>query len=120
MRPEQRDAALLWDMYTAAEAIGRFIEGKSFDDYLREPMLRAAVERQVEIIGEAARSVSKGLKDEHPEIPWHKIVGQRHVLAHEYGAVVHERLWRVAVTHVPELVQQLERLVPFPPDDPAP
>ena len=41
-------------------------------------MLRSAVERQIEIIGEAARKVSDSFQQQHPEIPWTGIVGQRH------------------------------------------
>ena len=46
-------AAYLWDMQRAAERIVRFTAGRSFDDYLADEMLSAAVERQFEIIGEA-------------------------------------------------------------------
>jgi uncharacterized protein with HEPN domain len=46
-------------------------------------MLRSAVERQVEIIGEAARRVSDSFRQQHSEIPWSTIMGQRHVLAHD-------------------------------------
>ncbi len=42
---------------------------------------------------------------------------QRNVIAHEYGAIVFERIWRVATVHVPALVQQLERIVPPLPND---
>lgn len=77
-------------------------------------MLRSAVERQIEIIGEAARRVSKELPDAHPEILWRPIQAQRHVLAHEYGEIKHDRIWRVATIHIPELIIQLEPLVPTP------
>ena len=53
MRPEQKDLAYLWDMLDAAKAIQEFAEGKTFHHYLNERMLRGAVERQLEIIGEA-------------------------------------------------------------------
>lgn len=46
-------ATLLWDAHRAAERISRFAAGRSNDDYLNDDMLRAAVERQFEIIGEA-------------------------------------------------------------------
>jgi uncharacterized protein with HEPN domain len=42
---------------------------------------------------------------------------QRHVLAHDYGEIRHERIWYVATIHIPALIQQLEPLLPAPPDD---
>lgn len=115
MRPESGDASYLWDMLDAASAIRQFTIGKSFDDYTNDRLLRGAIERHIEIIGEAARSISQAYRDTHPEIPWRKIIAQRHVLAHEYGEVKHESIWRVATIHIPDLIKQLEPLVPPPP-----
>lgn len=61
---EPRDAAYLWDMLDAAQAITSFIRGKSLEDYLADRMLRGAVERNLEVIGEAARQVSRALREE--------------------------------------------------------
>lgn len=88
------------------------MKGRSFQDYAADLMLRSAVERQVEIIGEAARSVSEDYQRSHPQIPWQGIIGQRHVLAHDYAGIKHDRLWRVATELVPELIRLLEPLVP--------
>ncbi len=118
MPPEQKDQSLLWDMQTAADKIRRFVAGKTFSDYERDEMLQSAVERQVEIIGEAARNVSEGFQKEHPELPWRGIVAQRHFLAQEYGEIRHEKLWRVATVRIPELLAMLKALVPPPPPDP--
>jgi uncharacterized protein with HEPN domain len=56
--------------------------------------------------------VSDTVKSSHPEIPWQKMVAQRNVLAHEYGEIKQERIWLVATTHIPELVQLLKPLLP--------
>ena len=80
-------------------------------------MRQRAVERAVEIIGEAARQVSDDFRRAHPAISWRPIIAQRHVLAHEYGEIMQERIWRVATTHVPALIAQLEPLIPpLPPE----
>jgi uncharacterized protein with HEPN domain len=115
MPRDQADASYLWDMLTAARAVADFTSGRTFEDYSKDLMLRSAVERQVEIIGEAARRVSEGFRQQHAEIPWSKIMGQRHVLAHDYGEISHERLWQVATVHVPGLIVQIEPLLPPPP-----
>lgn len=117
MRPEDRDAALLWDMHEAAREVVEFVQGVSFVAFTRDKKLRYAVERQLTVIGEAASRVSPGFRDAHPEIPWIGIIGQPNVLAHEYGEVVAERVWRVAVERLPELLRILGSLVSEPPVD---
>ncbi|MHB8066712.1 MAG: HepT-like ribonuclease domain-containing protein [Desulfobaccales bacterium] len=112
MRPEEKDLAYIWDMLDAAQAIQEFAEGKTFHHYLNQRMLRGAVERHLEIIGEAANRVSKEFKDTHPEIPWHRIIAQRHVIAHEYGEIKQELIWKVVVIHIPELINNLEKIIP--------
>jgi uncharacterized protein with HEPN domain len=59
----------LWDVREAAGRIIRFVNGRSFDDYLNDEMLRAAVERQFEIIGEALSQLSKRDPDMANRIP---------------------------------------------------
>lgn len=111
-KPPKDDLVYLADMLTAGKAVLAFIAGKTFADYQRDLLLRSAVERQIEIIGEAARRVSKAKRDAMPAIQWRGITAQRHVLAHEYGEIQDERIWRVATVHVPALIGQLRSLVP--------
>jgi len=116
MSPLDRDAAYLWDMLEAAREVTEFVRSVQYNQYLSDKMMRRAVERSVELIGEAARRVSAEFKEQHPEIPWGLIVGQRNVLVHDYGEVRHERIWAVAANRVPELIAKLEFLVPAPPE----
>lgn len=116
MLPEEKDAALLWDMLKAATEIDQFVEGVKYTDFKSNKMLRYAVERQVLVIGEAAKRVSVAFKNSHPQIPWTAIVGQRNILAHEYGEVLIERIWRVSTVFVPELIKLLTPLIPKPPE----
>ena len=115
MRPDERDAGYLLDMLDHARGIMRVLAGRDLRDYLHDEDLRLIVERRLEIVGEAARRVSPGFRDAHPEVPWRKIVAQRNVLAHEYGEIQDDIMWRVATVSIPELVALLEPLVPPPP-----
>ena len=119
MRHEHDDAALLWDMLEAARKMKMqsFVAGKSFAEYAGDELLQAAVERKLEIIGEAARHVSEAFQAQHAEIPWRAIIAQRHVLAHEYGEIRQEKLWRVATVRVNELIDRLAPLTPPPPEN---
>ncbi len=117
MRPDERDAAYLWDMLDAAQAVRQFTANISFDQFLQDRQVQMAVERAIEIIGEAAHHVSETFQRAHPEIPWRGIIAQRHVLAHEYGEIKQDRMWIVAVVHVPDLIAKLEPLLPPPPPE---
>jgi uncharacterized protein with HEPN domain len=105
-------------MLDAARTACEITRGLDFDTYMGSRTVQLATERAIEIIGEAARFVSQEFREEHPEIPWTKIVAQRHVIAHHYGAIQHDRLWRVVATHMPELIAALTPLVAQPPAAP--
>jgi uncharacterized protein with HEPN domain len=117
MLPEERDPAYLWDMLEAAREVQRFVAAISLEAYRQDDMRQRAIERALEILGEAARNVSATFKAAHPAIPWRSIIGQRNILAHEYGRIDHTRIWTVATIHIPDLIAQLEPLIPpLPPD----
>ena len=83
MPPEDRDPAYLWDIVEAAREVQRFMTAVRLEEYLQDLMRQHAIERTIEILGEAARNVSETFKAAHPDIPWRSIIAQRHVLAHE-------------------------------------
>jgi uncharacterized protein with HEPN domain len=68
------DLAYLRDMQDACARIARYIGGHSLEMFVTSDLVRSAVERQIEIIGEAARHVSPGTQGAHPEIAWRPIV----------------------------------------------
>jgi uncharacterized protein with HEPN domain len=115
MSPEDRDAAYLWDIVTAAREIMSFVSGITFYEFTKNKMLRYAVERQLIVIGEAARKVSDAFKSLHGEVPWSGIIGQRNIIAQEYGEILVERIWYVATDKIPELIRCLEPVLPDEP-----
>jgi uncharacterized protein with HEPN domain len=112
MSPEDKDLAYLWDMLDAAKTVARIFEATTERAWDENETLRLAVERGVEIVGEAARRVSKTYQKQHPEIPWRRIIGQRNVLAHEYGDIDYKQLFDTAKRDIPVLIAQLEKLLP--------
>jgi uncharacterized protein with HEPN domain len=116
MPPDVRDAALLHDMLNAARRVTTYATGPSRQDLDTDLMFADAVERRIEIIGEAARGLSDAYRDSHPEIPWRPIMATRHILAHDYDEVNHDTIWRIIQDHIPPLIRQLEAvLAQFPP-----
>ena len=78
----------LWEALRAAELVHDFAQGQSFEDYQSNAMLRSAVERQFEIIGEALNQLSKvdpEAASHIPELP--RIVAFRNILIHGYATV---------------------------------
>jgi uncharacterized protein with HEPN domain len=111
MRPDD-PRKYLWDAVNAAEQIRSFTEGNSFEDYLANGMLRAAVEREFEIIGEALNQLSKTdpeLASVIPDLP--RIVAFRNILIHAYAVVDDALVWQVVEERLPELQRVMRELL---------
>ncbi|WP_353260111.1 HepT-like ribonuclease domain-containing protein [Prochlorothrix hollandica] len=89
-----------------------FLENVSYEDYENNFLLQRGIERELEILGEAARRLSTQLRDQHPEISWSKIIGLRNVIAHQYEDVRIERIWEIVQKDIPILKAQLQPLLP--------
>lgn len=110
MRPESR--ALLWDVREAAMQIAEFIRDLDESEYRRDALRKSAVERQLEIVGEAL----KRLRDLDPHTAasiaeLHRIVGLRNILAHGYATVDDGIVWSAAVHRAPELLAIVDVLL---------
>jgi len=104
--------AYLWDIDRAVGEIEEFLRGKQFSDYQRDAMLRAAVERKFEIIGEALAQARR----QFPEIVGRiahdeQIIAFRNRLIHGYSLVKDELVWDVIQTDLPLLRQQAADLL---------
>lgn len=101
----QRDPrSYLWDVREAADAIGRFVTGKTYADYTGDLLLRSANERQFEIIGEALNQLSKVAPALAGRIPnLSEIVAFRNLLIHGYASLNHILVWRTIEESLPQL-----------------
>ena len=109
----ERDArAFLWDVQQAVMAIQEFTRGMDSTSYADSALVRSAVERQFEIIGEALNRLSKISPDLAQEIPnLREIVGFRKILIHGYASVDHGRVWQIASEYAPELKLAVSELL---------
>jgi uncharacterized protein with HEPN domain len=107
-----RDLAALSDILNAARNLVRFTAGLTQQDVESDVEKQSALIGQFVILGEAARRVSPGLREAHPEIPWPKMVGMRNQIAHGYDEIDWSIVWETISTHIPILIGQLEPLVP--------
>jgi uncharacterized protein with HEPN domain len=119
MQANNRDAASIWDMVQAIRRIQEFTAGLSFDDYQASILIQSAVERQLEILGEAAARVSETLRQTYPEIHWRRTVGLRNIIIHRYDEIQQDIIWNIITTELATLLTQLQPLLPPLPDEEA-
>lgn len=82
MQSNNRDVASIWDMTQAIQYIQTFTNDLTFDEYLKDMRAISAVERQFEVLGEAARRISNKFRQAYPTIDWQRIVGLCNIVAH--------------------------------------
>ena len=109
--PRERDLVKCEDMRIYAERAVQYLGSRTLAEFPADSMLQNASIRCIEVIGEAARRFSEDTRRRAPRIPWSLMVGMRHVLAHDYGAVDLERVHAVVALHLPELLRHLVPLV---------
>ena len=97
-------------MLDAAKAIRQFIMGRSYEDYLRDRMLRGAVERHLEIIGEALKRIldkEAGIEISHSK----KIISLRNRIIHGYDVISDVLLWGILINDLPKLKSEVSILL---------
>ena len=112
MPPDAHDAALLLDMLQSARLAVYYVSARTRGDLDSDTMLSDAVQRRIEIVGEAARGISQLFKDAHTEIQWRPIMATRHILAHDYDEVNQDIVWRICQDHLPPLIAQIAAILP--------
>jgi uncharacterized protein with HEPN domain len=107
-----REINYLLDVLEAARLLQTFVAGIDWNSFENDLMRRAAVMRQLEIMGEAARRLSEETRLEIPEIPWRQIISMRNRLIHGYDDVDLVIVWETIQNDLPPLIAQLEKVVP--------
>ncbi|SPF41523.1 conserved hypothetical protein [Candidatus Sulfopaludibacter sp. SbA4] len=85
-------------------------KGKSREDFDRDEALSIALTHLLQVVGEAARRISRSFTEEHPEIPWRAIVGMRNKVVHDYLYVDEDVVWDVITGDLEPLVASLAKL----------
>jgi len=105
-RPD--DDVLLKDMADHARMAVAATAGKMRQDLDTDPVLAAALERFIEVVGEAASKVSDETRSRLSGVPWAEIIGMRNRLVHGYASVDHAIVWDVVTSDLPLLLRRLE------------
>lgn len=100
----------LLDILEAIERIEKYA-ARGRADFDSEELLQVWVLHHLQILGEATSSLPQSVRDQASEIPWAKIVGMRNVLVHHYFGIDREVVWSVVERDLPQLKEQIERLL---------
>ena len=106
----KKDKAYLKDILDAISDIEVFIANISEVGFYKNKEKKYAVVRALEIIGEAAKNLSKEVRAKHKEIPWKDIAGMRDKLIHGYFGIKWELVWETIKNKIPELKKQLLKI----------
>lgn len=102
---------LLDDIQSSINNILEFTKGMTLELYESELKTRFAVERNFEIIGEAASRISENYKLIHPEIEWRILKDFRNFIIHEYFGINNEIVWDTIQLRLPDLLISFQNLL---------
>ena len=109
-----RDFDYLEHIGNRIRRIERATSGVDLAGFLDNEDLQAAVERYLEVIGEAAGKLSQQTRDLAPDVPWSQVIGARNVIVHGYAEIEPGRIWDIVKCHLPSLriaVGRLQHLI---------
>jgi uncharacterized protein with HEPN domain len=92
------------------DRIEAYLSGKDHQSFSDDFMTQDAVVRQLEIIGEATKRISKGLRNLNPLVPWSDMAGMRDILIHDYIDVDIDIVWKTASESIIKLKSVLQNL----------
>lgn len=105
MRPEDRNRVR--HLAEAATKAVHYANGRSRADLDVDELLRLALTKLVEIVGEAAKQVSPDIRAAHPDVPWRAAARMRDRLIHHYFDINLDVLWQTVTVDLPDLLETL-------------
>ena len=101
------DKAYILHILDEIKNIENFLADMDFDKFVDDTKTSKAVERSLEIVGEAAKNLSEEFKEKNKEIPWRDVAGLRDKIIHHYFDVDYQTIWDIVQKNLPELKEVL-------------
>jgi len=104
-----QDRGFLEDIERSCERIIEKSKGRTQDEFLESDDLHDIVTLHMAVIGESARKLSDDTKEKLDSIPWHKVIGMRNRIAHDYKSIDFDEIWNAATKEIPKLYKVVRR-----------
>ena len=105
------DKEFVLDMFLSCQKILEYTKGMSFEEFEEDSKTIDAVIRNVEILGEAVKNISKNFREKYPDVEWSIIARTRDKLIHFYFGIDITTLWKTVKFDVPVLFRKLENII---------
>ncbi|MBS7626604.1 DUF86 domain-containing protein [Candidatus Bathyarchaeota archaeon] len=105
------DSVYLKHILDAISRIEEYTKDIRYEEFIGNHLVQDGVIRQLEIIGEATKRLSKEFKEENPEIPWGDAAGMRNKLIHNYFGVDLDAVWDTVKKDIPKLKDKLKSII---------
>jgi len=101
----------LEDILNTIDKAENFIEGMTYEEFIKDDKTVFAVIRALEIIGEAVKNIPDDVRKSYPEIPWRDIAGMRDKVIHGYFGVRLDIVWNTVKEELPSLKPTFEKIL---------
>jgi uncharacterized protein with HEPN domain len=108
MSNKRTDKDYLGDIQEALERIQTYVEGYTFERFVKDSKTQDAVLRNLEILGEAAKRVSDPMRKHRENIPWKTLAGLRDRLIHHYFGINYETVWQIITVELPKIASDIK------------
>lgn len=105
------DIVYLRHILDAIFRIEEYTKGVRYDDFMNNNLVQAGVMREIEIIGEATKRLSKEIREKYPDIPWRKMSGMIDKRIHDYFGVNIDAIWDTVEKDIPSLKNSIKNLI---------
>jgi uncharacterized protein with HEPN domain len=103
---------LLEDILDSTNKILAYTAGLSYEQFLADGKTVDAVIRNFEIIGEAANRLPEEIRDQYPNIDWHRIRGFRNRIVHDYMGIDYTIVWLIKENFLPSMIEEIRSILP--------
>ncbi|ANI90194.1 hypothetical protein A9P82_13395 [Arachidicoccus ginsenosidimutans] len=108
---KNNDKERLEHILDSVNFILKYTQHKTEDDFYRDDLLKYAIQKHIEIIGEAANNLSNTIIEKYDKIEWRKMIDTRHLYIHHYNGIDWTVVWKIVQQNIPTLEPAIENIL---------